>query len=81
MTELEKEVVSKSVSDNTIKFCIRYVDDTLVLVKRSDVDKVMSQFNYFHKNLNFTIDSFQKIHFLDLLITKNLTDLYYKNIH
>ena len=38
MTELENQVVSKLVSDNTIKFYIRCVDDTLVLAKRSDVD-------------------------------------------
>ena len=55
--------------------------DTLVLEKRSDVDKVVSRLNSFHKNLNFTVDSFldQKIHFPDLLINKNLTDLYYKD--
>ena len=69
MTELENQVVSKLVLDNTITFYIRYVNDTLVLVKRSDVDKVMSQINSFHQNLNFTVDSFldQKVHFLDLL--------------
>lgn len=33
MTELEIQVISKLVSDNTIKFYIRYVDDTLVLIK------------------------------------------------
>jgi hypothetical protein len=83
MTELENKVISKLVSDNTIKFYIRYVDDTLVLVKRSDVDKVMCRLNSFHKNLNFTVDSFpdHKIHFLDLLINKNITDLYYKDTH
>ena len=52
MTEWENQIVSKSVSDNTIKFNIRYVDDTLVLFKRSGVNKVMSQLNSFHKNLN-----------------------------
>lgn len=77
MTELEHQVVSKLVPDNTVKSYIMYVDDTLVLVKRSDVDKVMSQINSFHNNFNFTVDSFidQKIHFLDLLINKTLTDL------
>ena len=83
MIELENQIVSKLVSDNTIKFYIRYFDDTLVLFKRPDVKKVMSQQNSFHKNLNFTVDSFldQNIHFLDFLIDKNLTGLYYKDTH
>ena len=36
-----------------------------------------------HKNLNFTVDTFddKKVHFLDLLIDINTTDLFYKDTH
>ena len=39
--------------------------------------------NGFHKNLNFTIGTFddKKVHFLDLLIDRNTTDIFYKDPH
>ena len=51
------------------------MDDTLVLV--------LQAFNGFHKNLNFTVDTFEdkKVHFLDLLIDRNTTDIFYKDTH
>ena len=79
MTELEKVVVKKLIDDGTIKFYIRYVDDTLLLVKNEDVPRVLSSLNKFDKNLNFTVDKFEsKVHFLDILIDKNETDVFYK---
>ena len=79
MTELEKLVVRKLIDDGTIKFYIRYVDDTLLLVKNEDVQRVLSHFNKFDKNLKFTVDEFEsKVHFLDIAIDKNMTDVFYK---
>ena len=42
---------------------------------------ILDKFNLFHKNL--TIDRFDdnNIHFLDIAIDKNKTDLYYKPTH
>ena len=82
MTELEKHVVSKLIKNNVIKFYARYVDDTLVLVKRNDIDDVLKKLNSFLKDeLCFTVDKFpdKKVHFLDLSIDKNITDLYFKD--
>ena len=56
MTELEKKVVSKLVNQGSIKFYVRYVDDTLLLVKRSDIESILMKFNEFDKNLRFTVD-------------------------
>ena len=84
MTKLEEQLVTKMISDSTIKFYIRYVDGTFVLLKRSDVNQDLNKLNSFHKNLRFTVDTQflgHKVHFLDLLINKNLTDLYYKETH
>ena len=52
------------------------------LAKEEDMfilDKLYS----FHKNLKFTIDCFEKnnIHFLDIAIDKNKTDVYFKPTH
>ena len=51
MTECEKVIIDNLVKDGTIKFYVRYVDDTLFLVKRQDIDKVLKAFNGFDKNL------------------------------
>ena len=68
MMEREKVIVDNLVKEGTIKFYIRYVDDTLLLVKRQDIDKLLKAFNGFDKNLKFTVDRFENKtpHFLDL---------------
>ena len=72
MMECEKVITDTLVKVGTIKFCVHYVDDTLV-VKRQDIDKVLQAFNGFNKNLKFTIGKFKNKtpHFLDLEICPN----------
>ena len=84
MTVLEEQFVTKLIFDGTIKFYIRYVDDTLIFLKRSDVNQVLNKPGAHYSNgllrsliLNrqeFTVDTFldHKVHFLDLLINKNI---------
>ena len=83
LTELEEKIVSQLFNDEFIKFYIRYVDDTLVLVKRQDIDHVFAKLNSFHPNLRFTVDPFldNKVHFLDLSIDRTSTDIYHKDTH
>ena len=83
LTELEKVKVQPLIDSGLLKFYIRYVDDTLVLIKRKDLEYVRNQLNTFHPNLKFTVDEFLEgdIHFLDLLIKKNSTSIYYKDTH
>ena len=83
MTELEKIVVSDLINSGLIKFYIRYVDDTLLLAKEDDIDNIVQQFNAFDDNLKFTIDKFtdNNVHFLDIKIDRNETDLFYKTTH
>ena len=50
MTELEKSVVDKLVEDGTIKFYTRFVDDTLVLAKPCDFDRIQFKLKSFHSN-------------------------------
>ena len=57
-TELEKFILDELINDNIVKFYIRYVDDTLLLVKPEDTDKILKKFNSFDKNIQFTIDKF-----------------------
>ena len=54
LTELKK----KKAVCGTIKFYKHYVDDTLVLIKPSNNQAVLTKFNKFDKNLKFTVDKF-----------------------
>ena len=68
MTELEKLILPKLIESGIIKFYIRYVDDTLVLIKEDRIEEVLTAFNSFDRNLKFTVDEFEDglVHFLDL---------------
>ena len=81
MTECEKVIVDNLVKEGTIKFYVRYVDDTVLLVKRQDIDKPLQAFTGFEKNLKFTVDKFEKEtpHFLDLEICPNGLKVFRKN--
>ena len=67
----------------TIKFYKRYVDDTLVLIKPSDISAVLAKFNSFDPNLTFTVDTFSEgiVHFLDIKVSVDGTDIYRKDTH
>ena len=52
------------------------MDDTPVLMKKSNFPTVLQTLNSFHKNLNFTVYTFEDKKVLDLLIHKNTTDIF-----
>ena len=83
MTELERAVVDKMIQNGTIKFYVRYVDDTLLLAKPDQIDGILAEFNKFHKNLEFTLDKFEDCvpHFLDLEIHRTGLSVYRKDTH
>ena len=58
MTELERRVVKDLFNKGYLKLYIRYMDDRLVLMKKSDVTIVLQALIGFHKNLTFTVDTF-----------------------
>ena len=83
LTEFERLIVSELIADGTIKFYKRYVDDTLVLIKPSDISAVLAKFNSFDLNLTFTVDTFSEgiVHFLDIKVSVDGTDIYRKVTH
>ena len=58
ITELEKSIVKDLVDRYLIKVYMRYVDDTLLLVKEKDIKLIHERLNSFDKNIKFTIDNF-----------------------
>ena len=60
LTEFERLMVCELIADCTIKFYKRYVDDTLVLIKPSDISAVLAKFNRF-LTLHLQLILFQKV--------------------
>ncbi len=83
MTEFENAIIKPLITTGTIAFYKRYVDDTIVLAKPCDLDKILKQFNSFHPQIQFTIDQFSdnNIHFLDIQILSSGTTVYLKQTH
>ena len=55
-------------------FYYRYVDDTVMCIKREHIDLVVSIFNSYHKCLHFTyeMEKNNSISFLDMTSTKTI---------
>ena len=81
MTEFERVVVENLIKTGIVKFFERYVDDTLLVIKRKAVDFILQKFNSFDKSLKFTIDTFEHCvpHFLHIEICPNGLGIYHKN--
>ena len=82
MTECEKLIVDNLIEEKVIiMFYARYVDDTLLIIKKKDISYVLNQFNNFDKNLKFTIRTFENSvpHFLDIEICPNGLVIYHKH--
>ena len=81
MAELEDVVIKPLITNGTIKFYTRFVDDTLLVIKPENVKKVHNALNKFDKNLRFTVDMFKdKVpHFLDLELSPDGTSIFRKD--
>ena len=81
MVELEAKVIRPLIDDGTIKFYTRFVDDTLLLIKDDDVERIKDALERFDSNLKFTYDKFEEgnPHFLDIEITSNGLKIYRKD--
>lgn len=72
---LRKLKIRKLLDKDLMKFYGRYVDDTLVLTKPENVNKILSEFNSFHEKVRFTVENFDNnnnnnnVHLLDLRLT------------
>ena len=79
LTEFENVVVTPLMESGILTFYCRYLDDTLVLVKEDQIDKILNAHNF-----RFTVDNFENedVHFLDLKIMNNGDiNIYVKDIN
>lgn len=47
MTNCEKVIADKFIEDSIMKFYVKYVDDTLLFIKRSFIAYTLNKFNSF----------------------------------
>ena len=55
MNELEIVIIDKFFAANLLKFYIRHVDETLALIKESDINIVLKKLNSLHPSVKFTL--------------------------
>ena len=69
------EVRAPTSFPNLPRFWGRYVDDTLVILKKSEVDSLTNHFNSLHPSIKFTMKSEQncQLAMLDVLVTRDST--------
>ena len=81
MTECEKVIVNQLIENDILKFYIRYFDDTLLVLGKKVIDKVLNKFNSFNKKLKLTVDTFESYvhHFLDIEICPDGFGMYHEN--
>ena len=78
LTEFENVILKLLIETSVRRFYCRYIDDTLVMIKKDKIQYVLNSFNSFDKNLRFTINTFDdgNIHFLDIkILSHGETDL------
>ena len=70
MTKLESTIVEELIDKSLVKLYMRYVDDTLLLVKDKDINYVYKRLSSFDKNIKFTVNTFTdgNVHFLDIKV-------------
>ena len=73
LTEFENVIVKPLIETSVLNCYCRYVDGTLVLMKKDKIQHVLNSFYSFNKNLRFSVDTFDggNIHFLDIKILNN----------
>ena len=81
MAEMEKIILKKFIDDNILLFYGRYVEGTLVVIKREHSKFIQDIFHNFDKNLNFTVDTFDNVvpHFPDIEIHPDGLIIYCKD--
>ena len=88
MEDLETDCLNrlKHTYNCTPLFYFRYVDDTILCVKKDHVDTLLQTFNSYNEHLKFTheIEENNSIHFLDITLIRNnnriMTNWYQKPI-
>ena len=58
MAECKKVIVNQLIENDIVKLYIRYVDNTLLVLRKKDIDILLSNFNSFNKHVILTIDTF-----------------------
>ena len=66
----EQDIIESEIQNNTVLAYYRYVDDILVVIKKSNKNMLLDKLNNFDKNLGFTLENMEnsRLNFLDTTI-------------
>ncbi len=84
MIALEDKIIKDLFDKDIIKFYVRYVDDTLVLAKPSDINLILNKLNSYYPDIQFMHEEFidnNEVHFLDIKLMSNGTSIFRKSTH
>ena len=81
VTEFEHEIINNLINQGLIAFYCRYVDDTLLLIKRNTITTILEHFHKFDRNIRFTFELLENStpHFLDINIASDGLGIYRKD--
>ena len=81
ITEMDKTIIKNLIDDKILLFYGRYIDDTLVIIKRELLNFVHDALSNFGKNLNFTVVTLDNVfpHFLGIEIHPDGLSFYCQN--
>ena len=81
LTGFEQIIIDPLINSGVIEFYCRYVDDSLLLEKRENIDFLLNKFHSFDYNIRFTYDTSpdEPPHFLDLNLDGNKFAIYRKH--
>ena len=87
MMALEDEIIKDLFDNSTIKFYVRYFDNTLVLAKASDINLILNKLNsctiqiFNSSRMHEEFIDNNEAHFLDIKLTSNGTSVFRTKTH
>ena len=84
MIAVEDAIIKDLLHNDIIKFYVKYVDDTLVLARPSDIDLILNKLNSYHPDIQVIHEEFKDkndVHFLDIKLTSDGATIFRKNTH
>ena len=67
---IEKQIIDKYIEKGIVKKYVRYADDSLIVIRKRHFQKIITEFNHYDRNLQWTFEEQVegKLKFLDTIV-------------